>query len=105
MCVRQSSTPSRLEIRSDTPATAAGWLVTVRVASPTGSNTRLPKALFRSTTHTFIECRCVDMSGKEEPRGEAPLICCKCNLALAQSKVTATYLGTEFPVELWKCPG
>jgi hypothetical protein len=45
------------------------------------------------------------MSGKQEPQAEAPMICCKCDLALVKSKVTATYLGSEFPVELWKCPG
>lgn len=36
---------------------------------------------------------------------ETPLICGKCNLPLVLSKVTATYLGSEFPIELWKCPG
>ena len=35
----------------------------------------------------------------------SPLICGKCKLPLALGKVTATYLGSEFPVELWKCPG
>jgi hypothetical protein len=34
-----------------------------------------------------------------------PLICGKCKLPLVLGKVTATYLGSEFPVELWKCPG
>jgi RNase P subunit RPR2 len=34
-----------------------------------------------------------------------PLICGKCKLPLALGKVTATYLGSEFPVELWKCSG
>lgn len=32
-------------------------------------------------------------------------ICGKCKLALELSRVTASYLGSEFPVELWKCPG
>jgi len=45
------------------------------------------------------------MSAEHESRSEAPLICCKCNQALVMSKVTAMYLGSEFPVELWKCPG
>ncbi|MGA3161994.1 MAG: DVU_1557 family redox protein [Terracidiphilus sp.] len=35
----------------------------------------------------------------------SPLICGKCKLPLELGKVTATYLGSEFPVELWKCPG
>ncbi len=34
-----------------------------------------------------------------------PLICGKCKVPLVVGKVTATYLGSEFPVELWKCPG
>jgi hypothetical protein len=41
----------------------------------------------------------------QEPQSDAPLICAKCNLALVKSKVVATYLGSEFPVELLKCPG
>jgi len=35
----------------------------------------------------------------------SPLICGKCKLPLKLGKVTATYLGSEFPVELWKCHG
>ena len=35
----------------------------------------------------------------------SPLICGKCNLALVLGKVTASYLGSEFPIELWRCPG
>ena len=35
----------------------------------------------------------------------SPLICGKCKLPLVLGKVTATYLGSEFPVELWKCSG
>jgi len=31
--------------------------------------------------------------------------CGKCKLALELSRITASYLGSEFPVELWKCPG
>jgi hypothetical protein len=34
-----------------------------------------------------------------------PFICGKCKQALVMGKVTASYLGSEFPVELWKCPG
>jgi hypothetical protein len=26
-------------------------------------------------------------------------------VALVLGKVTASYLGSEFPIELWKCPG
>ena len=35
----------------------------------------------------------------------SPLICGKCKLPLTLGKVMATYLGSEFPVELWKCSG
>jgi RNase P subunit RPR2 len=45
------------------------------------------------------------MSTEKESQSEEPLICCKCNQTLVKSKVTASYLGSEFPVELWKCPG
>jgi hypothetical protein len=45
------------------------------------------------------------MNAEEGSQAEAPLICCKCNQALVKSKVVASYLGSEFPVELWKCPG
>ena len=30
--------------------------------------------------------------------------CAKCNKPLAPGKVIASYLGSEFPIELWKCP-
>jgi hypothetical protein len=33
------------------------------------------------------------------------LICAKCNLALVPDKVTVSYLGGVFPIELLKCPG
>ncbi len=45
------------------------------------------------------------MSEHQESPPQSPLICCKCNLELVRSKVTASYLGSEFPIELWKCPG
>ena len=45
------------------------------------------------------------MSATHDSQSESPLICCKCNLALVKSKVIASYLGSEFPVELMKCPG
>lgn len=31
-------------------------------------------------------------------------ICAKCNIPLETGKVTVTYLGSEFPVDLPKCP-
>ncbi|HEX8926010.1 MAG TPA: hypothetical protein VF786_09475 [Terriglobales bacterium] len=42
-----------------------------------------------------------------EPQNEneAPLVCLKCQKSFVKAKVTATYLGSEFPIELWKCPG
>ncbi len=45
------------------------------------------------------------MSAGEESQAAVPLICCKCNLTLVKSKVIASYLGSEFPIELLKCPG
>ena len=44
------------------------------------------------------------MSTQAEPP-VSQFICGKCKLPLTLGKVTATYLGSEFPVELWKCPG
>ncbi|AJQ26421.1 DVU_1557 family redox protein [Pelosinus fermentans] len=32
------------------------------------------------------------------------IICNTCNIPLALGKVTLSYLGNEFPVELFKCP-
>ena len=34
-----------------------------------------------------------------------PYVCAKCNQPLVPGKVIASYLGIEFPIELWKCPG
>lgn len=34
-----------------------------------------------------------------------PYICARCNQPLVLAKVTASYLGSEFPIEMWKCPG
>lgn len=45
------------------------------------------------------------MNKGPESVNETPFVCCKCDKALEKSKVTASYLGSEFPVELWKCPG
>ncbi|MFP5226000.1 MAG: DVU_1557 family redox protein [Acidobacteriota bacterium] len=39
--------------------------------------------------------------------GTAPgpsYICAKCSKPLVPGKVIASYLGSEFPIELWKCP-
>jgi len=44
------------------------------------------------------------MSTPVEPPA-SPLVCAKCNLPLVLGKVTAAYLGSEFPIELWKCSG
>ena len=33
------------------------------------------------------------------------LICGKCKLALVPGKVTVSYLGNSFPIDLAKCPG
>lgn len=32
------------------------------------------------------------------------IICAKCGVKLTLGKVTLTYLGSSFPVELYKCP-
>jgi len=44
------------------------------------------------------------MSEEKQELPDQPLICAKCNVALAKGKVTASYLGSEFPIELLKCP-
>jgi hypothetical protein len=36
---------------------------------------------------------------------KAPLICAKCRLELVPGKVTVSYLGNTFPIDLYKCPG
>lgn len=41
-------------------------------------------------------------AGSQPPQA---LICGKCKVPLVLGKVTASYLGSEFPIELWKCPG
>ncbi len=35
---------------------------------------------------------------------QAELTCAKCDVQMAMGKVTVMYLGSEFPVELLKCP-
>ncbi len=42
------------------------------------------------------------MSSQAEP--PPAYICGKCKVALTLGKVVASYLGSEFPIELWKCP-
>lgn len=34
----------------------------------------------------------------------AQMECTKCNLPMEKGKVTITYLGSSFPVELLRCP-
>lgn len=45
------------------------------------------------------------MSMEKQSVGGVPLVCCKCEREFAKAKVTASYLGGEFPIELWRCPG
>lgn len=40
---------------------------------------------------------------KQEIRQEN-IICNKCGISLTLGKVTLSYLGSNFPVELYKCP-
>lgn len=35
---------------------------------------------------------------------ETSVICVKCGVKLTLGKVTLAYLGSKFPVELYKCP-
>ena len=45
------------------------------------------------------------MSPAAGQTSESPLFCGKCKVPLILGKATAAYLGSEFPLELWKCPG
>ena len=55
------------------------------------------------TTHTAIAWKWDEMS---EPKPASPrLTCAKCQLELVLGKVTVSYLGNSFPVELMRCPG
>jgi hypothetical protein len=45
------------------------------------------------------------MSNQPQPPAAPQLVCGKCKIALAPGKVTVTYLGATFPIELFKCPG
>lgn len=40
----------------------------------------------------------------DKPAGGA-MLCGKCNLALIYGKVTVSYMGQNFPIELLHCPG
>jgi RNase P subunit RPR2 len=40
----------------------------------------------------------------EEIRPDKAVICAKCDAPLAPGQVTLSYLGSSFPVELYKCP-
>lgn len=44
------------------------------------------------------------MTSASGPEPESPYVCGKCKRALVPGKVIASYLGSEFPIELWKCP-
>ena len=44
------------------------------------------------------------MSSPAGPVSPSPLLCGKCKVPLVVGKVAASYLGSEFPIELWKCP-
>jgi len=44
------------------------------------------------------------MSEEKNAAPEQVLICAKCNVAMKPGQVRASYLGSEFPIELIKCP-
>ncbi len=44
------------------------------------------------------------MSEENNAAPERALICAKCNVEMKPGKVRASYLGSEFPIELLKCP-
>ncbi|HTP06385.1 MAG TPA: hypothetical protein VMM54_14655 [Nitrospirota bacterium] len=44
------------------------------------------------------------MSEEKNSPPEQALICTKCNVQMKQGKAKASYLGSEFPIELLKCP-
>jgi uncharacterized OB-fold protein len=44
------------------------------------------------------------MSEERNAVPEQTLICAKCNTEMKQGKVKASYMGSEFPIELLKCP-
>ena len=44
------------------------------------------------------------MTEKEKASGTPKLVCNKCHLDMVLGKVTVTYLGATFPIELLRCP-
>lgn len=44
------------------------------------------------------------MTEKDIAPGTSKLICKKCQLEMVMSKVTVSYLGATFQIELLKCP-
>ena len=44
------------------------------------------------------------MSTPPQPPQGSQLICAKCKVPLSPGKVVVSYLGNQFPIELWKCP-
>ncbi|TYO94599.1 DVU_1557 family redox protein [Desulfallas thermosapovorans] len=42
---------------------------------------------------------------EKEVQAESIYECLKCNLPMTPGKVTVSYMGSSFPVELLKCPG
>lgn len=44
------------------------------------------------------------MSSTAGPALTSSYVCAKCKKPLMPGKVIASYLGSEFPIELWKCP-
>jgi hypothetical protein len=45
------------------------------------------------------------MAEKQPAAPEPELQCAKCRLTLVAGKVTVSYLGNSFPVDLQRCPG
>jgi hypothetical protein len=39
-----------------------------------------------------------------EPINQQNLVCAKCRASLKPGNVTLSYMGSNFPVELYKCP-
>jgi len=44
------------------------------------------------------------MSEEKNAAPEPILLCAKCSVEMKIGKVKASYLGSEFPIELLKCP-
>jgi hypothetical protein len=44
------------------------------------------------------------MHNAEHDQQSTQWICAKCNVPLEMGKVTVSYLGSEFPVDLPRCP-